>query len=1046
MRYLIFFSILFLSAVLPVFGQTASESMKGTPFIQNFSTADYKAGAINYAVEQDARGIIYVANNRGLLEYDGSTWRLYTLPSQSPVYDLAIDSVGRIFVGGDRELGYFFPDSNGHLVYNSLVSEQIEVGQVLQVFLSEANVYFLDRLSLFYFDGKDNDLSALKQDKEEPLFKAYPFKDKFYINTQFPSLLFKKEGETEEMNRIPFNPISINNYAAGQLLLTSEKGEFYLLDEESFEIQKQSFSASPFFEQNKITSVFSLPDDNYAIGTRNGGMSIMNKEGELLYLVNTDSGLQNDFIRAIYQDKRKNLWLSTNNGISLISFEAPFSIFEEQLGVEGAVISSIVFNNYLYVGTRQGLFFKPWESSGNPYTDNWGFVKIPNLSSEVFQLESFEGVLVAATGNGLYSVLENNVTLIDEDMSSSLTQLGEKLFVSSNSSFGIKVFKKSTYSLELIETLKGSEDLLVKKLISDAQQNQLWLAANNEVVVLKLNEELNEILSIQKLSDFRGIQKDRSYKPQKVGNEIWVNDQEGSVLSYRSEKGDFTAVTYLKKYSTQLKNIQSITIDTKGNLWFTLSFGLAVYSKEKNALEIDLFNRFTNQPLYFINHINDTNILIGSPQGLIHFNPALGKLAQDQSQQKLVTLIRKVEILGEDSVVFNGTFNNEQGEVVMQASQQHKVLPWERKSLRFEVASPWFSQSDRTQYRFYLKNFDKDWGEWQSSSFIEYTNLPQGVYTFTAQSKNIYGVISAEATFDFTIEAPWFYRWWAYFFYLLMAGLIYWVGFKINSIRLRQRNKELENLVEKRTVEISEMNEEISTQNKQLAELNEEKNDLIGVLAHDMRNPLHQIKGLVELSEIRFPNLESELKEYHGYMKQGVDRLNTMITQILDLKAIESGKINMNLEPLNLHHLLNATADGLKAKAEKKEIELIKNLEINDYNVVADRNYLLQVFENLLSNAIKFSPKNKSIFLNLEQENGYIVAVIKDEGPGISKEDQKKLFGKFQKLSAVPTDGESSTGLGLSIVKKYVEAMDGEVWCESEIEKGAAFKVKFSIA
>lgn len=102
---------------------------------------------------------------------------------------------------------------------------------------------------------------------------------------------------------------------------------------------------------------------------------------------------------------------------------------------------------------------------------------------------------------------------------------------------------------------------------------------------------------------------------------------------------------------------------------------------------------------------------------------------------------------------------------------------------------------------------------------------------------------------------------------------------------------------------------------------------------------------------------------------------------------------------------------------------------------------MTQVYENLISNAIKFSPANKNINVKIWEDGEKIRSIISDEGPGISKEDQKKLFGKFQVLSTKPTGGEKSTGLGLSIVKKYIEAMKGKVWCESEPGKGAHFYI-----
>ena len=128
--------------------------------------------------------------------------------------------------------------------------------------------------------------------------------------------------------------------------------------------------------------------------------------------------------------------------------------------------------------------------------------------------------------------------------------------------------------------------------------------------------------------------------------------------------------------------------------------------------------------------------------------------------------------------------------------------------------------------------------------------------------------------------------------------------------------------------------------------------------------------------------------------------------------------------------------------ATEKSIVICEDLS-SDAIAIVDRGYADQVFENLLSNAIKFSPQNKKVYVSVVKKNGRIVAKVKDEGPGLSDDDKKKLFGKYQKLSAKPTGNETSTGLGLSIVKKFVEAMQGEIWCESTAGEGASFFVAF---
>ncbi|MTI23314.1 hypothetical protein E1176_19955 [Fulvivirga sp. RKSG066] len=242
--------------------------------------------------------------------------------------------------------------------------------------------------------------------------------------------------------------------------------------------------------------------------------------------------------------------------------------------------------------------------------------------------------------------------------------------------------------------------------------------------------------------------------------------------------------------------------------------------------------------------------------------------------------------------------------------------------------------------------------------------------------------------------------------------------------------------------EVQKQKEEILRKNEELISINNEKNNLIGIVAHDLKSPLNQIKGLITLIKMSADNLNSEAYSYIETIEKSATRLNEMIGKILDVEAIESKTPNINLTKVDLSELLRKTVERFDVLAKEKQINLHSDIPEGLTSKV-DADYTYQVFENLLSNAIKFSPKFLNIYVSLKHENGQIICEVKDEGQGLSPEDKKKLFGKYQKLSARPTGNETSTGLGLSIVKKYVEAMNGQIWCESEVRKGASFFVSF---
>lgn len=249
--------------------------------------------------------------------------------------------------------------------------------------------------------------------------------------------------------------------------------------------------------------------------------------------------------------------------------------------------------------------------------------------------------------------------------------------------------------------------------------------------------------------------------------------------------------------------------------------------------------------------------------------------------------------------------------------------------------------------------------------------------------------------------------------------------------------------LKKANTNIGEQNKLIEEQNKQLVNINEEKNNLMRILAHDLRNPLATAMSMTELVRYEKKNLSAE--QYHAseIIWRGLNRMNDMIRKILDIKAAESQKVNLDLEIINCNELVNPMQKLFAASAESKGISLQIGSNGSEPMIKADRPYLLQIMENLISNALKFSSAHSSVFVNVIDREDVVRISVKDEGPGIPQKEMRDLFKKYHKLSPKPTGGEQSIGLGLSIVKKYVEVMNGKVWCESSVGKGSEFIVEF---
>lgn len=245
---------------------------------------------------------------------------------------------------------------------------------------------------------------------------------------------------------------------------------------------------------------------------------------------------------------------------------------------------------------------------------------------------------------------------------------------------------------------------------------------------------------------------------------------------------------------------------------------------------------------------------------------------------------------------------------------------------------------------------------------------------------------------------------------------------------------------------ISEKNESLLEKNVKLEELNEEKNYIMNVVAHDLKSPLNQIQGLAEVIRLEEGVLSDTQMECLANISTSSQRLSGMINRILDTRAIESDNTGYQPKDIILFPILDQIISSFQPLADQKRITLETTSKLKPVKVRGDAHYIQQVVENLISNSIKFSPHNKKVEITCDIEDNRAVLSFKDQGPGLTEKDHKNLFVEYANLSAKPTGNETSTGLGLSIVKKYVDIMGGDIWCESTFGEGATFYLTFNLA
>lgn len=228
-------------------------------------------------------------------------------------------------------------------------------------------------------------------------------------------------------------------------------------------------------------------------------------------------------------------------------------------------------------------------------------------------------------------------------------------------------------------------------------------------------------------------------------------------------------------------------------------------------------------------------------------------------------------------------------------------------------------------------------------------------------------------------------------------------------------------------------------------ELQREKQELSGIVSHDLKGPFNRVFALIQLLQGSSENLQPAQRDYLGKMHSVIADGLGMIRNLMDYQKLEGKGIEINPETINLSTVVSTLARNYKVLAEKKNIQL--HLDILPAMMgYADKYCLNRILDNLMSNALKFSSENKNVFINAYHDGLWLNVAMRDEGPGISEEDQKKLFTKFQPLTAIPTGGETATGLGLAMAKILADKMKAELSCVSQLGQGSIFTLKIKKA
>lgn len=840
-------------------------NFQGLPFISNYDALTYQAGIQNFDIIQDELGRIFVANNLGLLEYDGKTWTRYGL-NNTKVRSAYLGPDQKIYVGSQADFGYLKDDASGKLVYTSLADSLPEklrdFDETWRIFGSGNLIYFCTFKRIFLYDGED--LKVLDPGKRLDI--SFQVDDQLY--TQIPGEgLFKVENNRFEplINGDFFKDKRVSNilsYDRNRLLITTISHGIFLYNGElqTFQIKDESWD-----NQFLINYSTRLRNGNIALATQNAGLFVLDKEGKVLRHLDKKFGLQDLTVNYVFEDKQNNLWLAMNNGIARVELSSPFSLVDDRLGLTGAGYAALKVDGVIYLGTNNGLFI--WENG------NISFVK--GTEGQVYSIQEIQGEVILNHHNGTFSIKNNRATRISTIQGAWIirqhpTQLD--YFIQGTYS-GLSLFKRRNGSLAFERKISGFDE---SSRVMEFDGTTLWVAHGYKgVFKLDLSKDLSKVSDIKLYTRADGFPNNDLINVYRVNNRM-IFTANGGFYAYQTEKDRFEPLAEFNNlfgYGTVVADIET---DELGNSYFIEQSRIGVIKPENNfkmSLHYTPFNKVKklwNDDLANVIVLDNQNILIGAKQGFIHYSPALDLPKSDQQ----LPFFREIRNQGKEStLIFSGHGSPDS----LEENRKAISFPYSQNSFFFEFGAAHFESKDEIQYQVYLENYDQDWSSWSSDFKKEYTNLREGEYIFKVRAKNVFDQVSEPIEFSFSIAPPIYRSFLAYCLYVLSLITLLFTGFKWIDRRHRSQTLRLEQEKELQLKQKDTVIESITIQSEQ--EIMRLKNEQLQAQIEFKNQELtSSAMNLMQKNKL-LNTIKSALKNLQGEDKN--KELNTQLSRLI---------------------------------------------------------------------------------------------------------------------------------------------------------------------
>jgi PAS domain S-box-containing protein len=819
---------------------------KGFPFIKNFDISEHCSELQSWMSVQAPNGFVYIANSSKLLEFDGVNWNDYTLPNNSALRSLEVDETGRIFVGGTREFGYYFPDEYGRLVYYSLSAEiqDVDFESVWRVLKTTEGMYFVaGRKYIYKFNGKS--LSLVSTPSVIKNFRASVVNDTIYfydINAGFGAVL-KDTMRLMKNSRLPVNytPYFFIGGSKGELISgVRQQGlfkvsfvhDFYTWDEIK-QLRSQNIKPVSKLDIKKLLDPVNeklnakLASSELYFGVKNNGTFFFTTLRDGLYVTDSEfnlinkygkgTGLNNDAVYHINIDIHGGVWVTGEMGVSYIRYENPFIFFNQHNSINGIIISVIAIEDVVVFGTTQGFFmmersFQSFDEIHNveQITDKYAYILdvIPlNCCSNELLVSSLRDILVFNyKTKRLKSIYKTYGTYDIEPFPES-----QNAYVLGNTE-GVRVLEVDRqggrdYRVVERNLFKGFNEN-IRTLAFDAK-HQLWMStAYNGVFKASFTKE-GTLKEIKKYGANHGLEFDGNNIPL-LHNDTLLMSTRAGLLFYDYNTNMFKPYRDLYGLSVFDSVIVSDINIVDSKIWFSLDKGVMYYDLNKKKFERSAFNR--------LNQYGSQSLEIDS-NGVIWLSSLNNLIAIDTSylsnQFKSTPVYFRSILFGEDSLFKTGIRNQYESSNV-----EALGIPFDHNSLQIKLACPAYQTLEKIEFSYRLIGLNNNWSGWSRDNTIKYSYLPGGEYVLEVQARDANLKILGNATLRILINKPFYFSFWAILFYIILGLLFIYLLIRMNSKRLQSDKARLQNAINEAIFTVQQQKEEIEQQAQYLADTN----------------------------------------------------------------------------------------------------------------------------------------------------------------------------------------------------------------------------------